>query len=56
MKQKVISGIIAVILLVALLIIGGIPLYIGIVLISIQAYRELVNLKSFSNVPFLNVF
>ncbi len=53
MKQKVISGIIAIIILVALLIIGGTPLYIGIVLLSLQAYRELINLKSFNSVPFL---
>ena len=53
MKQRVISGVIAIILLVALLVIGGIPFYIGIALISLQAYREMINLKSFSNVPFL---
>ena len=53
MKQRIISGAIVIALLVAFLIIGGIPLCIGVSLISLQAYRELINLKTFKDVPFL---
>lgn len=53
MKQRVISGIVAILLLVLLLVLGGIPLYIGVLLIGLQAYRELVNIKAFKEVPLL---
>ena len=51
MKQRIISGIVAILLLVLLLVLGGIPMYIGVLLISLQAYRELVNLRVFKDVP-----
>lgn len=51
MKTKVISAIIAIAILIALLIFKGIPMYIAVMLLGVQAFRELMNLKYFKNIP-----
>lgn len=45
MKKKVISAIIALIIVIPILIIGRLPLYIGIAIISMLAYKEIITLK-----------
>lgn len=45
MKKRVISAIIALAIIVPLLIIGRLPLYIGIGILSLLAYKEIVTLK-----------
>ncbi|MGM9834207.1 MAG: phosphatidate cytidylyltransferase [Bacilli bacterium] len=45
MKKRVISAIVALAIIVPLLIIGGLPLYIGIGILSLLAYKEIVTLK-----------
>lgn len=45
MKLKVISAIIMIALIIPILIIGSLPLYIGIGIIAVLAYKEIVTLK-----------
>lgn len=45
MKKRIISAVIAAIIVVPLLILGGVPLYFGIGALSLLAYKEIVTLK-----------
>lgn len=44
MKKRIISAIIALIILVPLIILGGIPYQVGILFLSLLGYREILNL------------
>lgn len=45
MKKKVITAIIALIIVIPLLIIGRLPMYIGIAILAMLAYKEIITLK-----------
>ena len=45
MKKRVISAIVALIICIPLLIIGGYPFYIGVSVLSVIGYYEIINLK-----------
>ena len=45
MKKRLISAIVALIIVIPLIILGGYPFYIGIALISIIGYKEFLDLK-----------
>ena len=45
MKQRVISAAVALAILIPLLVIGGVPMYFGVGVIALLAYREIVMLK-----------
>lgn len=45
MKKKVISAICIIIVAIPLLLIGGLPFYIGLAILSMLAYKEIVTLK-----------
>lgn len=45
MKKKVITAIIALIIVIPLLIIGRLPMYIGIAVLAMLAYKEIITLK-----------
>lgn len=45
MKKKVTSAIIALIIVIPLLIIGRLPMYIGIAILALLAYKEIITLK-----------
>lgn len=45
MKKRLISAVIALAIIVPLLIVGGLPLYIGIGVLALLAYKEIVTLK-----------
>lgn len=45
MKKRVISAIVALIICIPLLIIGGYPFYIGVSILSVIGYYEIINLK-----------
>ncbi len=49
MKKKVIVAIIALIIVIPILIIGKLPLYIGIAIISMLAYKEIITLRQAHN-------
>ncbi len=49
MKKKVIVAIIALIIIIPILIIGKLPLYIGIAIISMLAYKEIITLRQAHN-------
>ncbi len=54
MKKRIISAIIALIITVPLVILGGIPFQIGILLIGAVAYKEILDLKeSHGTIPFI---
>ncbi|MEG2457709.1 MAG: phosphatidate cytidylyltransferase [Bacilli bacterium] len=45
MKKRIISGLIALIIVIPLIIVGGIPYYIGVCVLAVLAFRELMGLK-----------
>ena len=51
MKQRLISAFIMAIILIPLVLIGGMPFRIGVALIGILAYKEILDLKGFDNYP-----
>lgn len=51
MKKRIVSAAIMAIICIPLLIIGGLPLRIGIGLLGILAYKEVIELKGFKNYP-----
>lgn len=51
MKQRLISASIMAIILIPLVLIGGLPFRIGVALIGILAYREVLDLKGMDNYP-----
>ena len=51
MKTRIISAIIMAIICIPLIIIGGLPSRIGIGLIGILAYKEIIDIKGFKKYP-----
>jgi phosphatidate cytidylyltransferase len=51
LKKRIISAIIMLIICIPLIIIGGIPFKIGMGILAILAYREVLNLKGIKNYP-----
>ena len=51
MKKRIISAIIMAVIAIPLLIVGGIPFRIGVGLIGILAYKEILELKGIKNYP-----
>lgn len=51
MKKRIVSAIIMMIICIPLVIIGGIPFRIGISLIAILAYKEVLDIKGFNKYP-----
>ena len=54
MKQRVLSGMIMTIIIIPFILIGGNFFRIGINLLSILAFRELMDLKDNKNIPIIN--
>lgn len=51
MKQRVISAVIALIIVIPLFLIGGIPYYVGVGLIAALAFKEIIDLKENKKIP-----
>ncbi len=51
MKKRIVSAIVMMIICIPLLIIGGLPFRIGIALLSILAYKEVLDIKGLNNYP-----
>ena len=56
MKKRIISAIIALAITVPLILLGGIPFQIGVLLIGAVAYKEMIDLKeSHEQIPFIMI-
>ena len=56
MKKRIISAIIALVITVPLIILGGIPFQIALMLIAAIAYKEIIDLKqSHKEIPFIMI-
>lgn len=51
MKQRVISAVIALIIVIPLFLIGGIPYFVGVGLIAALAFKEIIDLKENKKIP-----
>lgn len=51
MKKRIISAILMAVICIPLIFIGGLPLRIGVGLLSILAYKEVIELKGIKNYP-----
>lgn len=57
MKSRVISAIVMALLLIPLIYLGGVTFNVGIALISTYAYKEIIGLPEFKNMPlFVKIF
>ena len=54
MKQRILSGMIMTIIVIPFILIGGNFFRIGISLLSILAFKELMDLKDYKNIPLIN--
>ena len=54
MKQRFLSGMIMTLIVVPFILIGGYAFRIGISILSVLAYKELLDLKINKNIPTLN--
>ena len=56
MKQRVISAIVALIIVIPLVILGGYPYYIGVGLLSLIGFMEIIKVRNRKNIiPNINV-